>query len=485
MNLTTKIILSILCVLILFMGGFTYLIVRWQQAQFAKSTHHYSVILGEAISGSIATEMELGRSDKVQGTLERIGQSSEQIRFLRIFDRKGRILRSANPSEAGGRIDSILLESHLKHLLEPFEHQVDGKLFVSYIKPFPNRPPCQKCHDPKEEIIGFLDLDISLGHMQELVSSSKKFLLGSMGITLMFVLGSILWMTSSWIRIPLSKVISAMRRLGEGDFEVKVQLTSKDELGRVARIFNSMVETLKKNREDLEILHQRELERTQRMATLGELAEAIAHEIRNPLAGVSASLKIIREGLAKDDPQTKIFDEIHFQTDRIEKVVSNLLQLARKSTPQFSFFHTHRIIEKALHLFSFQFEDRWIRIERELQSNLPQIYADPDQIQHVVMNLILNAIQSMPEGGKLRFKTFRGADDGMVHLIIADTGKGISDEIFPKIFKPFYSTKAKGAGLGLAIVEKIVHEHGGKVAISSKVGIGTTVEISLPIKHPS
>ena len=250
-------------------------------------------------------------------------------------------------------------------------------------------------------------------------------------------------------------------------------------MGRVARTFNSMVETLRKNKEDLEILHQRELERAQKMATLGELAEAIAHEIRNPLAGVSASVKIIREGLEKDDPRTKVFDEIHFQTDRIEKIVSNLLQFSRTSTPQFSFFDIHEVLEKTLRLFSFQFQDQWINIEKDFQSDLPQIYSDIDQIQHVLMNLVLNAIQSMPEGGKLRFTTSFQPEDGMVHLSVVDTGKGISEEILPKVFKPFFSTKSKGAGLGLAIVERIVHENGGKVAIFSKVGVGTSVEILL------
>ena len=221
------------------------------------------------------------------------------------------------------------------------------------------------------------------------------------------------------------------------------------------------------------------------MATLGELAEAVAHEFRNPLAGVSAAVKIIRDGLEKDDPRINIFDEIHFQTDRIENIVSNLLQFARKTTPPFSLYTIHEIIEKTLHLFSFQFEGQRIDVEKEFQDNLPQIYADPDQIQHVLMSIVLNAIQSMSKGGKLQFKTFFRPEDGMVHLTIADTWKGISEETLPKIFKPFYSTKAKGAGLGLAIVEKIIQEHNGKVSIFSKVEAGTTVEISLPTKPAS
>ncbi len=485
MNLATKIIFSILCVLILFMGGLTYFVTRWQRSAFGKSAHHYTKVLGETICDSIAIEMELGRSDFVQGTLERIKQGSPQIRTLRILDQQGQILRSVNPEEVGKRIDPTLLKSHLRDVSAVFEHRAYGEPVLSFIKPFLNRPQCQRCHDPKENINGILDLDVSIKPIEELVSSTRRLVLEGAGITLLTVVGLIFLITSIWVRAPLSKVTNAMKRVEEGNLDARVNLISRDELGRVAQTFNSMVESLRKNKEDLEILHQRELERTQRMATLGEMAEAIAHEIRNPIAGVSASIKIIREELKKDDPRAEVFDEIYFQIDRIEKIVSNLLQFARKSTPQFSFFYIHGLIEKTLQLFSFQFQKQQINIDKEFQSDLPCIYSDPEHIQSVLMNLILNAIQAMTGGGKLTVKTFFKPEDEMVHLMITDTGKGISGESLSKIFKPFYSTKAKGAGLGLAIVEKIVQEHGGKVAISSKAEVGTAVEISLPTKPPS
>jgi signal transduction histidine kinase len=482
MNLATKIILSIICVLILVMGGLTYLITTWQRSTFGKSTYHYTKVLGETLCDSITTEMELGRSDLVQGTLERIGQGSPQIRTLRIFNQQGQILRSIIPEEVGKRLDPTFLKGHVRDVSSLFEHRKDGEPVMSFIRPFPNKLQCQRCHDPKGNIIGFLVLDVSIKPIEELVSSSQRLILEGMGVTFLTVIGFILLITSRWVRAPLSRVIGAMKRVEEGDLDVSVHLTSQDELGRVAQSFNSMVETLRKNKRDLEILHQRELERTQKMATIGELAEAIAHEIRNPVAGVSASVKIIREGLEKNDPKTKVFDEIYFQTDRIEKIVSNLLQFARKSIPQPSYVDIHEIIKKTFRLFSFQFQDQRINIEQVFQSHLPQIYADPDQIQHVLMNIVLNAIQSMPEGGTIQIKTFFQPEEEMVHLTLSDKGKGISEETLPKIFKPFFSTKAKGAGLGLAIVEKIVHEHGGKLAVSSAVGVGTTVEISLPTK---
>ena len=481
MNLATKIILSILCILILFMGGFTYLIVKWQRSQISKSTQHYSILLGQAISESIATEMQSGRSDKVQETLEHIGLGSPQIRSLHIFDPQGHILRSANPAEVGRRIDPVLLESRLRDVFRPFGHRKDGEPIISYIKPFPNGPQCRGCHDPKKKIIGYLNLDISIKPMEELVSSGEKFLWGSMGITLLIVMGSILLVTSRWVRAPLSKVIGAMKKVESGDLEARVNILSRDELGQVARTFNSMVEMLWKTKNDLEALHRKELERTQKMATLGELAAGLAHEIRNPLTGIAAAAEVIRGELEKEDPRREIFDEINEQASRLEKLVSNLLQFASLSPPQFSFLDLHEIVDKTVDLFSYEIQKQKITMEKEFPPNLPPIYADPKQIQQGLMNIVLNSLQAMPKGGILRFKTFFQSEEEMVHLTIGDTGVGISQELISKIFKPFYTTKAKGAGLGLAIVEKIIQEHRGKVSVSSQVGMGTTVEITLPI----
>lgn len=484
MNLSTKIILSMLFVLAFLMGGITYLITRWQQSAITQSTHHYSNILGETISNSIAMEMSLGRSDLVQETLEKVGRESTQIRALRIFDPGGQVLRSIDRAEIGQRIDLSSVRSHFKDVPTVFEHQRKGEPLLSFLKPFPNGPSCQRCHDAKERIIGYLLLDLSGRPAADLMLSTQKFVLGGMTATFLILAGSILLIISRWVQRPLSKVVDGMKKVEGGNLDARVYLTSRDELESVARTFNSMVETLKKNKEDMEMLHQRELERTQRMATLGEMAQAIAHEIRNPIAGVSEAVKLIRDGLEKDDPRERVFDEIHFQSDRIAKIVANLLLFARHTTPQFSFVDIHEIIERSLTLFSFQFEDQRVHVEKEFQTGFPNIYADPDYIQQVLMNIILNAIQAMPEGGTLRLKMFYKLQEKLVHLSMTDTGKGIPEETMPKIFKPFYSSKAKGAGLGLAIVEKIVQQHGGRVVIYSEVNAGTTVEILLPTYQP-
>jgi signal transduction histidine kinase len=219
------------------------------------------------------------------------------------------------------------------------------------------------------------------------------------------------------------------------------------------------------------------------MATLGELAAGLAHEIRNPLTGISTAAEVIRDGLKKDDPRKKIFDEIIDQTLRLKRVMSNLIQFAGTSPTQFSLFSLHEIVEAAIAHFSRQLENQGISISKEFTPDLPLVSGDPKQIQQALMNIILNSIQAMTQGGNLRIQTIFQTAEDMVHLIIADTGGGIPAEAIPKIFKPFYSSKAKGAGLGLAVVERIIHQHGGKVSIHSQDGLGTTLDIFLPLSQ--
>jgi two-component system NtrC family sensor kinase len=325
---------------------------------------------------------------------------------------------------------------------------------------------------------GTLRIGISLENLKKDVSLLvlKYILYTGLFIVTAIVLIAFLF---GLITKPLKLLTREMDETQPGDDPPSSPSTSQDEIGILRRSFYRLLKRIKDDARERE-------ERTRKMATLGEMAQAIAHEIRNPITGMLAAFEIMRQESGKDAQRAKIFDEIHLQGDRIQKIVSNLLQFAAKSTPQFSLFDLHEMIDKVVHLFSYQIESQAIHLEKRFQFDLPMIYGDPYQIRQVLINIVINAVQAMPEGGTLRVRTSLQPGEEKIHLTIADTGKGISENAFPNLFKPFYTTKAKGAGLGLAVVEKIVEGHGGKVAISSAAGDGTTVEILLPMKpHPA
>ncbi len=243
--------------------------------------------------------------------------------------------------------------------------------------------------------------------------------------------------------------------------------------------------------------------RIDRLASLGELAAGVAHEIRNPLAGIGTSAQVLRSRLAGDDERVKFADVILDEVGRLEKIIENLLMFARPKQPQLVKHDLRESVERALNLVSEQVEKQGVKVQRTYSERLPSVYVDPGQMSQVLLNLVLNAIQAMPLGGKLtvelgparkkvtltggRRKTDQKGAAGtryadFVRLAVSDTGAGISKEHLAKLFTPFFTTKSNGTGLGLSISRAILREHGGGISISSVQGEGTKVFVDIPVE---
>ncbi len=217
-----------------------------------------------------------------------------------------------------------------------------------------------------------------------------------------------------------------------------------------------------------------EAERNHRLAAVGEMAARMAHELRNPLGSIELFASLLKKGLA--DPSLRQYaDYISTATTAMDYALSNLLLFTRRPTPHFRRTDPKRVIEEA-RLFALpliqQNRIRWVESIEPLPD---QIWCDEDLLRQVLLNLILNAVEAMPRGGELRV----GASDEIT-LTISDTGGGIPEEILPRIFDPFFSTKQNGTGLGLAIVHNAVTAHGGSIQVESKVNQGTTFTLSFP-----
>lgn len=226
------------------------------------------------------------------------------------------------------------------------------------------------------------------------------------------------------------------------------------------------------------------LQRAQQIRTAGELATGLAHEIKNPLAGIKVTMQVLSEEryLSEEDRSVlfKVIDEIK----RIEVLMQGLLNFARPPMPQFANTDVNAVLETAAQLvlkngFHAPGEAGTITLVKEFGPALPEIMGDPMQLKQVFMNLLLNAVDAMPEGGTLVLKTSL-TETRAVMVAISDTGKGIDDSVRDKIFQPFFTTKAKGTGLGLAISKRLIEEHGGTISIENSKGGGATFRISLP-----
>ncbi|MBN2143859.1 MAG: hypothetical protein JW774_04460 [Candidatus Aureabacteria bacterium] len=219
--------------------------------------------------------------------------------------------------------------------------------------------------------------------------------------------------------------------------------------------------------------------RMDRLAQVGQLAASLAHEIRNPLAGISANVQVLAGTSPKNDPNQKTYAMVLEEVARMEKIMKDLLDYARQSQPHMESISLPVLFEKIKCLISAQLNKQNIKLAMEIQEDL-RVRGDPGQLIQVCLNLILNASGAMPKGGEIRIQSEK--TPVAVKIIFKDSGCGMNEETLFKIFDPFFTTKAKGLGLGLTIAKKIMDDHAGSMEAWSRPGQGTVITLSFPIK---
>lgn len=345
-------------------------------------------------------------------------------------------------------------------------------------------------------------------------SHSKRMFLILITVSVTFVLSTWVFITRG-ITIPIKKIKDAMVEVGKGKFEIRVGFKSKDELGFLADGFNSMVTNLqtkitsivnlnrevserKKAEEKVKIAYlqlkqaQNQLIQSAKMASIGQLAGGVAHEVNNPLTSVLNNVQMLREnieeGKSLDMPELKIIlGEMEESGLRCKKIVESLLGFSRISEWSLKPNSINEIAEKAITVIGQQLELENITIQKQFQPDLPQIKGDYQYLQQAIFNIIVNAkdaIQARPEkeGGSIIIQTQYQPKENLVLVSISDNGIGIPKELLGRIFEPFFTTKppGKGTGLGLSIVHNIIERHNAGINVASEINKGTTFKITLP-----
>lgn len=296
-------------------------------------------------------------------------------------------------------------------------------------------------------------------------------------VLLCFVLLSVLLVL---VERPLEELMATIGRIGRGDLTSRVSFAKRDDdIGQLGRRFNEMVQQLDLSRRELDELHQREMTRAGHLATLGELAAGLAHEIRNPLAGIAGVVDVMGKELPPQSPSRAVLGDVQREVAHIQAILNDLLSYARPRPPVFHPVDLNNTIEQAILLSRQQVSTKPIQIEFEANSSMPKVLHDPALIQQVVLNLLLNAIQAITGSGQIRVSLTREGQQAMIQ--VSDTGRGISAEALPKIFKPFFTTRSEGTGLGLSLAKGIVESHGGNIEVRSMLGKGSQFSIWLPI----
>jgi signal transduction histidine kinase len=272
------------------------------------------------------------------------------------------------------------------------------------------------------------------------------------------------------VQRPMVELQEKMELVSKGDLNVAVSFSQRnDEIGDLGRNFNHMMQQLRDSR-------------AEHLATLGELATGLAHEIRNPLAGIAGVIEIVGRDLPATSPARAVVKDVRLEITRISRTLTDLLETARPRRPEVRRSNLNTTVEHAVMLARQQVLSRPIKIELQKASDLPEVEHDSDQIHQVLLNLLLNAVQAIDGAGTISVNICPRQEHAVV--VVSDTGRGISSQNLPNIFRPFYTTKGNGTGLGLSLAHRIVEDHNGRIEVSSVLGKGSQFAVLLPFDSP-
>jgi signal transduction histidine kinase len=283
------------------------------------------------------------------------------------------------------------------------------------------------------------------------------------------------------IQRPLLELQKKIAQLRAGDLTVSASFADrKDDIGELGRNFNDMVRQLRITREEMDREHSAEMSRAEHLATLGELAAGLAHEIRNPLAGIAGVIELLGQELPESSPARDVWKDAKREVQQIQKILSDLLDYARPRPPHCQPGDLSRTAEQAVHLAQQQVFSRPIQISLYSAGGLAPVEHDAPQIQQVLLNLLLNAVQAIEGTGRIDVRVeARGA---FATVSVTDTGRGIDPSHLSMIFRPFFTTKGRGTGLGLSLAQRIAEGHGGRIQVASTPGKGSCFTLELPFR---
>ncbi len=404
-SLKTRFIAALILLVCVVIGLSTWWTLNLHTSHMLRATEDKVQALAEAIHGGIQVAMREGHTTEVQRILEAMARDPD-IEQIAIVDDRGRIRQASKPELVGRIVDRDRLSRYLAQADSSVTGRYeDGELIQSVVKKIRNRSECRPCHGTAAEFLATLHLDMSFRQTQEQIADMQHAALWTVLLTgLVLAAGGGLLMTRL-VDQRVSRLAHAMARVEAGDLSVRAAPGGQDELGRLTASFNAMVDRLRAAREEIEAYHRQRLARAERLASLGEVAASLAHEVKNPLAGIAGAVRVIADELPETDPRKEIMEEILDQVHRLDKTVKDLLVFARPATPTLAPCDIHQVLDRVLILLAEDPAAKAIRIDRGYQAGIPMLDADGKQLGQVFLNLLLNAVQAMPDGGQVTLRT--------------------------------------------------------------------------------
>ena len=378
---------------------------------------------------------------------------------------------------------------------------LDEGYFFMTVRSIPNEPECYHCHGRSQPILGSLlvmqNVDENMALLQR--HQLQNVLLG-LGCLLLLIL-TLVYLLKKTIIDRITSLHAIEKEITRGNLDAEFQDLGRDELGRLAQGFETMVQKLKQKIQEAKdksrlaeeqtreaeravdelIKTQQELIQAERFAAIGEAAAHLSHEIKNPLMIMAGFARQVRCNVPEDSPEQEKLNIIMQEAGRLEKMLYEVRDFTRPRTLNKEPSQINQLIADTLKVFEGELQSSKIRFRLDLSPGLPLVYIDRDQVKQVLINLIKNAIEAMPQGGFLTVGS--GMENQLVFVWIEDTGPGIPIDKLKEVFSPFFTTKKKGTGLGLAVSYRIIQDHGGDVYVSSKPGHGSKFTLYFPVSN--
>ncbi len=473
--------------------------IRLTERKFLEGEMEKAVILSERITHGIMVLMLKNRWQDLRAFMASLTKDSKELSVIRIFSpEKETIVSSSEPAEIGQKAFQRDLDAYRKNSSQNEAFLVDrgGQRYASKLTKIENQPECHRCHGAEKKVLGVLGIELSLDRVERSIRQYEKehFLDTLIGFLLMGF--GIIILVSLLIDRPIKKMIRVIRRIEEGDVSSRMEEGTNDEFGVMAKSFNCMLTSLGSAQKEIEVCHAEQMQRAAKLASLGEIIAGIAHEIKNPLTGISCAVQVFQAEMPAGDSRREVTAEILNHVKRLDRTVKDLLNYAKPKPPRFMPLKISEIMDKAVFFVYPEAKKHNVQIETEINGEIRDVMVDPDEIQQVFLNLIINAVQAMPGGGNLKISVNEAdlknetidqrlqdqlSEERAVTVDFEDTGTGIEEEYMESIFDPFFTKKSKGTGLGLAISQRIIQEHGGEITVRSEVSKGSVFTLYLPV----
>lgn len=513
-SLSLKLILAIGILVLIGSGFFWYMIIIRGEQEFINYSLSYYRGYSEMIEKSLEKSMLRNDRKSIDETLERVSNVVD-ISSVNIYSHPGGVIRFTSDRKL------------LNHTVKPtssacstchkgketttrsswlVEKTSEGR-FMVLTRPILNRPECftASCHfhSSNNRILGVLEARYSLARLDRKMKQQKIFtLISGVIFTIFFcvILCIVLWKI---VIGPLYIVADGLQRVSKGDLDFQINLNTKDEIGMLARAFNSMTRELKTSRERLENWAkelekevakkteeirrgQEQLVHTEKLASLGRMAAGVAHELNSPLTGIVTFAHLMLKRLPPENRMDREDLEVIIeQAERCSKIIKGLLGFSRALPSERTDININNVISHTVSIVRNQAKFHNIKLSTELTPGLPDIRGDASQLEQVFMNLLINAADAMNDRGSITISTrlTRVDDHDYVEIEFTDTGPGIPEEYMDRLFEPFFTTKppGKGTGLGLSVSHGIIKKHGGHIRVRSTPGKGTSFFIRLPV----